>query len=81
MAAVFRTRLAELRRTRGLTRMDLVRQAEVSYPTVVRYETEELGNIEAAKIHAFMRVLDCSFDDLVRFMAREPSMTQPHNGS
>lgn len=81
MAAVFTTRLADLMRHRGLTRMDLVRQAEVSYPTVVRYETEELANIEAAKIDAFMRVLNCSFDDLIQFAVNDEPVSHRSNGS
>lgn len=69
MAAKFRWRLKELREARNLKRMQLVRVAEISYPTIHRLETEaETGRVDAPLIARLMRVLDCRFDELIEFI-------------
>jgi len=61
----FRTRLRQLMAERGLERMDIVRAAGISYPTVVKWETESLGTIEAPVLDALLKVLEVSQQDLI----------------
>jgi DNA-binding Xre family transcriptional regulator len=69
MTAKFRWRLKELREARNLSRMDIVRDAKISYATVQTLEREaETGRVDAPLIARLMRVLDCSFDELITFV-------------
>lgn len=61
----YRTRLAELLKEKSLTRMDIVRRAGLSYPTVVSWENDPLKSIDADKVQAVLTVLECDYDDLV----------------
>ena len=64
--AKFRTRLSELMEKRGMTRMDVVRQADISYPTVSAWETEKLDSVAADKVEALMRLFGLTkIDDLI----------------
>lgn len=61
----YRTHLAELLKAKGVSRMDIVRKAGLSYPTVVSWEKEALKSLDADKIQAVMDVLGCTYDELV----------------
>ncbi len=61
----YRTRLATLLKEKGLTRMDIVRRAGLSYPTVVSWEKEALRSLDADKVQAVMDTLGCAYDELV----------------
>lgn len=63
--AKFRTRLAELRERHGVSRMDLVRRADITYPTVMSWENDELTSVDADKLAALMRVFQCNMQDLL----------------
>lgn len=69
--AKFRTRLKEIREAKHLTRMDVVRGANLSYPTVSKLEKEELSSIEAATVEALTRFLSCKYEDLVYLVESE----------
>jgi transcriptional regulator with XRE-family HTH domain len=64
MSAV-RTRLKELREKKNLTRMDIVRKAEVSYPTVVRWENDELDELDTGILKRLCNVLGCTIDEFL----------------
>ena len=68
MTIKFKTRLVELREKHGLSRMDLVRQADMSYPTVVSWENDELLRVNAGTVWHLLKVFDCSMDDLFYFV-------------
>lgn len=63
--AKFKTRLKELMKKRGLDRMDIVRDARMSYPTVMSWEDNELNSVGANNVHALMKVLGCTMDELI----------------
>lgn len=52
--AKFRTHLGVLMKRQGVGRMDLVRDANLSYPTVKIWETDELARIDADTVQALM---------------------------
>jgi transcriptional regulator with XRE-family HTH domain len=62
----FRTRLAELRKERGVERMDFVRKAGLSYNTVLNWENDVLASIDAHKLKQVMDLL--GVDDLNAFI-------------
>lgn len=61
----YRTRLADLLKEKGLSRMDIVRQAGLSYPTVVSWEKDALRSLDADKVQAVLDTLGCTYDELV----------------
>lgn len=63
--ARYRTRLKELMMKHGKSRMDIVREAGFSYPTVVRWETQPLESLDAAKVRTLMELFGVSYEDLV----------------
>lgn len=63
--AKFRTRLKELREQRELSRMDLVRDAKMSYPTVVSWENNSMNHVSADIVHRLTNLLGCTVDELV----------------
>jgi len=66
MAPKFFWRLRELREDRGLTRMDIVRQANISYQTICKLESGRTTlQLDAPVLAKLMRVLDCGMADLV----------------
>ena len=66
MAWKFRTRLAELRKERGVERMDFVRKAGLAYTTVLNWENDVLASIDAHKLKQVMDLL--GVDDLNEFI-------------
>lgn len=62
---MFRSRLKQLMDERGLTRMDLVYATKITYPTLMTWENESFLRIEAPTLSALLRVLECTYDDLV----------------
>lgn len=75
--AWFRTRLAELMNEKGLSRMDLVRATKMSYPTVVRYETEDMTSIDSQRISELMSALDCEYWELMEYYVEGVLQTPP----
>lgn len=63
--AKIRTRLAELREKKGLTRMDIVRLAGLSYPTVSKWETGVLDSVEADTLASLSKILECNVVELI----------------
>jgi transcriptional regulator with XRE-family HTH domain len=72
MAWKFRTRLAELRKERGVERMDFVRKAGMAYTTVLNWENDLLHSIDANKLKQVMDLLECSnLDEMIEFVQVE----------
>lgn len=63
--AKFRTRLAALRQAKELSRMDIVRMANLSYPTVTKWETKPLDSVEANTVDVLCRILECTQEELL----------------
>lgn len=68
MVKKFRTRLSELREKKGVSRMDLVRKADMTYPTVMSWENDELTSVKANTVWHLTKILDCKMDDLFYFV-------------
>ena len=66
MAWKFRTHLAQLRKERGVERMEFVRKAGLSYGTVLSWENDLLASIDAHKLKQVMDLLNV--DDLNTFI-------------
>jgi len=60
-----RTRLKEIREAKGYSRMDLVRQADISYPTVSKWEKETLEELDTTVLKKLCNFLDISIDELI----------------
>ena len=71
MPIKFRTHLAELREKKGISRMDIVREAKLSYQTVHTWENDLLDNISALKVARVMRVLNCSMNELIEIVGED----------
>lgn len=65
VAKKFRTNLSKLRKQHKVSRMQIVREAGFSYPTVVRWEKEAMASVEAEKVDALLRLFNCTQDELV----------------
>ena len=68
MAKKFRTRLAELREKHGVSRMDLVRNAYMTYPTIMTWENDELSSVNASNVWYLLQIFDCTMDELFYFV-------------
>lgn len=68
--AKYRTHLEKLRKDRGLSRMDIVRSMDISYPTVASWETKALDSMDAGKVNALAKLLGVTYDELV-YMVEE----------
>ena len=66
MSWKFRTRLAELRKERGVERMEFVRKAGLAYTTVLNWENDLLHSIDANKLKQVMDLLEV--DNLSEFI-------------
>jgi transcriptional regulator with XRE-family HTH domain len=71
MPIKFRIHLAELREKKGISRMEIVRDAKLSYQTVHAWENELLDNISALKIKRVMNVLGCTMSELVEIVGED----------
>jgi len=60
-----RTRLKALREERNLTRMDIVRRADISYLTVSKWEKEPLKEIDSVVLMKLCNFLGITIDDLI----------------
>jgi hypothetical protein len=69
----YRTRLGEIMKARHLTRMDIVRGANLSYPTVARLETTSFDRLEAETVESLMKFLGLGHDDLIYTVQEEVS--------
>lgn len=65
MMMKYRTRLAEVMKQKGISRMDIVREVHVSYPTVSNWEKKALRGFDAATLKRLLEYLDIEYDDLV----------------
>ncbi len=59
-----RTKLAEIMEKRDIKRMDIVRGADVSYPTVVRWENSDLKRLDPVTVAKLKKFLDVSDSEL-----------------
>jgi transcriptional regulator with XRE-family HTH domain len=64
MVKKFRTRLTELRKKHNVSRMDLVRKADMTYPTVMNWENDTLSSVNANTVWHLMSIFNCSMDEL-----------------
>ena len=72
MSWKFRTRLAELRKERGVERMDFVRKAGLAYTTVLNWENDLLHSIDANKLKQVMDLLGVdNLDEFIEFVQVE----------
>ncbi len=69
----YRTHLADIMKQRDLTRMDIVRGANLSYPTVSRLENASFDRLEAETVEALMKFLGLGHDDLIYMVQEEVS--------
>lgn len=60
-----RTRLKALREERRMSRMDIVREGEISYPTVVRWENKVLNELDTDILMRLCKVLKCTIDEFI----------------
>lgn len=65
MIMKYRTRLAAIMKQKGISRMDIVREVNVSYPTVSNWEKNALRGFDAATLKRLLEFLDVSYEDLV----------------
>ena len=63
--AKFKTHLKKLMDKHHVKRMELVRDHGFSYPTVVKWETDGMQNLDADLVLSLMRRFDVTLDDLV----------------
>lgn len=63
--AKFKTHLKTFMKERGLSRMDMVRDAKMSYPTVVKWETEGMQHLDAELVITLMKLLDIKLEELI----------------
>lgn len=64
----FKWNVKELRQAAGLERMDIVRRANISYPTVLSMETKTTARLDAAVLSELMRLFNCGMSDLVQII-------------
>lgn len=65
----FRTRLADLREQYELSRMDIVRRADMTYPTVMSWENDLLSSIDSNKLFLLMQLFNIDrIDDIIFFV-------------
>ena len=60
-----RTRLKELRTERGESRMDVVRRAEISYQTVMKWERDVLNELDTLVLHKLLNHFGVTYEQLV----------------
>lgn len=60
-----RTKLKDIREARGDTRMDLVRDLEVSYQVVQKWENDVLHQLDTNILHKLMTRYDVRYEDLI----------------
>ena len=65
MVAKFKTHLKDLMKEHGVKRMELVREHGFSYPTVVKWESEGMQNLDADLVLQLMNKFKVGLDDLV----------------
>lgn len=59
------TRLREIREANGEERMDLVRDLEVSYQVIHKWETDLLHQIDTHILHSLMKRYNVTYDQLI----------------
>ena len=77
----FRTRLAELRQQFDLSRMDIVRQADMTYPTVMSWENDSLSSIDSNKLFLLMEIFKLNKIDDILFFVDENNTESTQTGS
>ncbi len=65
LVAKFKTRLKIFMDERGLSRMDMVRDAKMSYPTVVKWEVDGMQSLDADLVITITKLLGVKFEDLI----------------
>jgi transcriptional regulator with XRE-family HTH domain len=71
MVKKIRTRVAELRKKHNVSRMDLVRKAYMTYPTVISWEKDALSSISSNTVWLLMQIFECRMDELLYFVDDE----------
>jgi len=72
----FRTRLTELREKYDISRMDIVRRADMTYPTVMSWENDALSSIDSNKLFLLMDILGLNkLDDILFFVDENNSQS------
>lgn len=67
----FRTRMAEYLKKHNLSRMDIVRSAGLSYPTVLKWERDELKSIDTAKLQPVLDLFGVTYEQFVEVVTDE----------
>lgn len=65
MALTINTRIAELRRSHGLTQLELAQQVQVTETTIANWEKGRSGAEWILKVIALCKILDCQPEDLI----------------
>jgi transcriptional regulator with XRE-family HTH domain len=65
VALTINTRIAELRRARGLTQLELAQQVQVTETTIANWEKGRSGAEWILKVIALCKILDCQPEDLI----------------
>lgn len=66
---MIRSRLREIMESKGLTRMDVVRGAKLSYPTVTRWEdTQEMGRLDTKVLDSLCQFLAVQPGDILEYV-------------
>jgi transcriptional regulator with XRE-family HTH domain len=72
-----RTRLKDLREQRGIPRMKIVREADMSYQTILKWENEILKELDTAVLHALLDYLDVTYEELIYEVPSEETPVEP----
>lgn len=68
-----RTRLGEMMRARQMTRMDVVRRAEISYPTVKKWEEDALTDLDTAVLQKLLDTFGVTYEQFIYMVDEEPA--------
>lgn len=71
-----RTRLKEIMAAKHVSRMDIVRGAKLSYPTILKWETKPLLELDTTVLHALLDFLDVKYEELVYEIPKESDQAE-----
>ena len=63
--AKFRTNMKKLMKEKKISRMELVREEGLSYPTVMKWENEAMQSLDADLVNRLMHRLGVPIQDLI----------------
>lgn len=67
-----KSKLKNLMDSRGVSRMDVMRGAGISYPTVVRWEENNVKRYDPSTLGKLKAFFNCSESDIVEFIEDDP---------